>query len=361
MAVPQRVASSGAPARTTQGCVAIAGLALAIAAGTFVFDLEMPIGVAAGIPYALLVLLSLLSRSTAATWFAAGVATALTVLGLLIDLQAPHQEQWKGVVNRATSIFTFWAMAALGVAYKRNRERLLFEQTATLRAEQLASLGEMAAGIAHELGTPLGALQGRLEMLDQALAAGRSDPEEVRRTIDIVAGLADRMTRIVRAVRSLARDAWADPFVEVRVERIVRDTLAIAEERLRKLDVEVHVVPFDEGLRIPCREAQISQVLLNLIANAADAVQDLTERWIRIEVARNADAVEIAVTDSGGGIPDEIRAQVMQPFFTTKPAGQGTGFGLSISRAFAEAHAGTLAIDVASPHTRFVVTLPARR
>ena len=117
----------------------------------------------------------------------------------------------------------------------------------------------------------------------------------------------------------------------------------------------------DEGLRIPCREAQISQVLLNLIANAADAVQDLSERWIRIEVSRNADAVEIAVTDSGGGIPDEIRARVMQPFFTTKPAGQGTGFGLSISRAFAEAHAGTLTIDVASPHTRFVVTLPARR
>lgn len=361
MSLPQRVASGGAPAKTTQGGVATAGLALVIAGGTFLFDLEMPIGVAAGIPYTLLVLLSLRSRSTAATWLAAGVATALTVLGLLIDLQAPQAEQWKGIVNRATSIFTFWAMAALGIAYKRSRERLHFEQTAALRTEQLASLGEMAAGIAHELGTPLGALQGRIEMLDQTLAAGPSDPEEVRRTIRIIAGLGDRMTRIVRAVRSLARDAWADPFVEVRVERIVRDALAIAEERLRKLGVAVRVAPFDEGLRIPCREAQISQVLLNLIANAADAVQDLPLRWIRIDVSHNADVIAIAVTDSGGGIPDEIRAQVMLPFFTTKPAGQGTGFGLSISRAFAEAHAGTLTIDGTSPHTRFVVTLPARR
>jgi C4-dicarboxylate-specific signal transduction histidine kinase len=358
---PQQVAPSGASLNATQNRVASAGLALAIVAGTFLFDLEMPIGVAAGVPYMLLVLLSLRSRGTGATWLAAGVATALTVIGLLIDLQVPREEQWKGVVNRAISILTVWAMAVLGIAYKRSRERLLFERTAMLRAEQLASLGEMAAGIAHELGTPLGVLQGRLEMLDQKLAAGQSDPEDVRRSIRVVAGLGDRMTRIVRAVRSLARDAWADPFVDVRVARIVRDALAVAEERLRKLGVEVRIAPFDERLRIPCREAQISQVLLNLIANAADAVQDLPERWIRIEVSRNADAVEIAVTDSGGGIPDEIRAQVMQPFFTTKPAGQGTGFGLSISRAFAEAHSGTLSIDAASPHTRFVVTLPARR
>ncbi len=361
MSPPQQVAPIIPPPNATQGRVAIAGLALAIASGTFLFDLSMPIGVAAGIPYTLLVLLSLRSRSTAATWLAAGIATSLTLTGMLIDLQVPHAEQWKGFVNRATTVFTFWVMAGLALAYKRNRERLHFEQTTALRAEQLASLGEMAAGIAHELATPLGALQGRLEMLDQTLAAGRGDPEEVRRTIRTVAGLGERMTRIVRAVRSLARDAWADPFVDVPVARIVRDALAIAEERLRKLGIEVRVAPFDEGLRIPCREAQISQVLLNLIANAADAVQNLPERWIRIEVSRHADVVEIAVTDSGGGIPDEIRAQVMQPFFTTKPAGQGTGFGLSISRAFAEAHAGTLSIDGASPHTRFVVTLPARR
>ena len=361
MSLPQQIASSSAPRKSTQGRVANAGLALAIAAGTFLFDLEMPIGVAAVVPYTLLVLLSLRSRSTKATWLAAGVATALTVIGLLIDLQVAQAEQWKGAVNRGTSIFTFWAMAVLGIAYKRNRERLLFEQTAALRAEQFASLGEMAAGIAHELGTPLGALQGRLEMLDQTLEAGRSDPEEVRRTIRIIAGLGDRMTRIVRAVRSLARDAWADPFVDVPVERIVRDALAIAEERLDKLGVEVRVEPFDAELCISCREAQISQVLLNLIANAADAVAVLPERWIRIEVSRGSDDVAIAVTDSGSGIPEPIRAELMLPFFTTKPAGHGTGLGLSVSRAFVESHAGTLAIDATSPHTRFVVRLPIGR
>jgi signal transduction histidine kinase len=341
--------------------VAIAGVASAVAVATFVFDLEMPLGVAAAMPYVLLVLLSLRLPGAAATWLAAGIATLLALLGLGIDLQDPQQELWKGLVNRAMCILVFGMTAALGVAYKRSRDRLLVEQAAALRAEQLASLGEMAAGIAHELGTPLAALQGRLEMLEQTLAAGGSDPEQIRRTIRIVARLGERMTRIVRAVRSLARDAWEDPFVDVRVEQIVRDVLEVAAERLRKRGVEVRVTPFDEDLRIPCREAHISQVLLNLVTNAADAIQDLPERWIRIDVARQADTVVIAVTDSGDGIPDEIRARVMQPFFTTKPAGQGTGFGLSISRAFVEAHSGTLSVDGASPHTRFVVTLPARR
>ncbi len=339
----------------------IAGLAVAITAGTFVFDLTTPVGVAAALPYTLLILLSLRLGGSVATWLAAAVATVLTGIGLWIKVQGPEPELWKGVVNRGTCVLVFWAMAALGVAYKRSRERLLVEQAAALRAEQLASLGEMAAGIGHELGTPLGALQGRLELLEQMLAAGPGDPEAMRRTVHILARLADRMTRIIRAVRSLARDAWEDPFVDVSVEEIVGDALEIAEDRLRRLGVDVRVEGLDEKLRIPCREAQISQVLLNLIANAADAVQELPERWIRIEVSRRRDTVAIAVTDSGDGIPDEIRARVMQPFFTTKPAGQGTGFGLSISRAFVEAHGGTLSLESGSAHTRFVVTLPAKR
>jgi C4-dicarboxylate-specific signal transduction histidine kinase len=341
--------------------VTLAALALAIAGGTFLFDLEMPIGVAAAVPYALLVLLSLRSASARTTWLAALVATVLTLLGTAIDSQEPTQQHWKAYVNRSVSILTFWMVAALGVAYKRSRERLRIEDTALLRTEQLASLGEMAAGIAHELGTPLGALQGRLEMLEQKLASGRADLDEVRKTVAIASALGDRMTRIVRAVRTLARDASADPFVEVPLERILRDTSAIAEERLRKLDVELRVGPCDERLHVPCREAQIVQVLLNLISNSADAVQELPERWIRIDVSRGADAVEIAVTDSGPGIPPALRSRVMQPFFTTKGPGLGTGLGLSVSRALVESHAGTLSLDPASPRTRFVVALPLRR
>lgn len=338
-----------------------AGLALAVASAAFLFDLAMPIGVGAGVFYTLLILLTVRVAGDRPTWLAAAGVTLLTLIGLALDLGDESQVRWKGYANRGAAIVTFWAMAWLAVAYKRGRDRRGLEQTLSLRAEQLASLGEMAAGIAHELGTPLGALQGRLELLDQTLAAGRSDPEEVRKTVRILSALGDRMTRTLRAVRNLARDASADPFLEVPVERIVRDALAVLEERLEKTGVEVRVEPFDPELHVTCRETQIGQVLLNLIANAADAVQDRRERWIRIEVARSHDHVTIAVSDSGPGIPEKIRADILQPFFTTKPAGQGTGLGLSVSRAFVEAHAGTLALDPGSHRTRFVVSLPIRR
>jgi len=350
----------GEPRRARERAVLI-GLAAAIVAGGFLFDLAMPLGVAASMVYALLVLLSLRVADTRATWLAALLATALTGVGLLIDLGEAHFEHWKGYLNRATAVFTFWAMALLAVAYKRSRERLRLEQTVGLRAEQLASLGEMTGGIAHELGTPLAALQGRLELLDQDLAEGRSDPEALRKAVQLASALGDRMALIIRAVRSLARDASADPFVEVPVGRIVRDALAVAEERLVRLGIEVRVEPFDPELRVSCRETQIGQVLLNLVANAADAVQDLPERWLRIAVAREPEGVAISVTDSGSGIPERLRATIMQPFFTTKPAGRGTGLGLSVSRTFVESHGGTLTVDAASPHTRLVVWLPVRR
>jgi signal transduction histidine kinase len=332
-----------------------------VAAGVFLFDLEMPIGIGVSVLYTPLILLTLRSPGAGPTWLAALAATALTVLGLLIDVGSEAEEHWKAYVNRTASILSFWAMAALGVAYKRRRERYEIERTAALRAEHLATLGELTAGLAHELGTPLGVLQGRLELLDQKLASGRADLDEVSRTVHIASALGDRMVRIVRAVRSLARDASADPLEEVALGPLLQDVLAVAEERLRKAEVEVRVEPVAERLRVPCREAQLSQVLLNLILNAAEAVQDLPERWIRIEASERPDSIEIAVVDSGRGVPEAIRDKVMQPFFSTKAGSESSGLGLSVSRTFVESHAGTLSIDASAPHTRFVVSLPVHR
>jgi C4-dicarboxylate-specific signal transduction histidine kinase len=198
-------------------------------------------------------------------------------------------------------------------------------------------------------------------MLEQRIESPPIDPGELRRSVRMLRELGDRMTRIVRTVRSLARDVSGDPFESVALAQMIRDVLFLAEERLRKLAVAIRLGPVAEDLRVECRGAQISQVLLNLIGNAADAVRDLPERWIELDVREKQEAVEIAVTDSGAGIPVAIRERIMAPFFTTKPPGQGTGLGLSISRALVEAHGGSLRIDPLSAHTRFVVWLPRRQ
>jgi signal transduction histidine kinase len=103
---------------------------------------------------------------------------------------------------------------------------------------------------------------------------------------------------------------------------------------------------------------QISQVILNLLNNAFDAIQDATDKWIKIQTYIEHGQVQIRVTDCGHGISNEVAKKIMQPFFTTKPIGKGTGLGLSISKGIVEAHQGKLTIDTESKNTCFVITLP---
>ena len=112
-----------------------------------------------------------------------------------------------------------------------------------------------------------------------------------------------------------------------------------------------------EPLVANCRAVEISQVLLNLIGNAVDAVEDAQDKWLKIAVLDLGPFIEIAVTDSGRGISEAARKKLFQPFFTTKEIGKGTGLGLSISQGIMVAHKGEIRFDLNSPHTRFVVRL----
>ncbi|MCB0384908.1 MAG: HAMP domain-containing histidine kinase, partial [Bdellovibrionales bacterium] len=111
-----------------------------------------------------------------------------------------------------------------------------------------------------------------------------------------------------------------------------------------------------------CREVQVSQVLLNLLSNAHDAVVDsgASERWVEISVADIGDEVEFRVRDSGPGVPTENRYVIFQPFFTTKEVGAGSGLGLSISKGIAESHEGSLYYDGTSGQLAFVLSLPKK-
>jgi C4-dicarboxylate-specific signal transduction histidine kinase len=103
---------------------------------------------------------------------------------------------------------------------------------------------------------------------------------------------------------------------------------------------------------------QLSQVLLNLLNNARDAIEQLPEKWVRIEVAEKEGQAMISVTDSGSGIDAQTQRKLFQPFFTTKRVGKGTGLGLSVSARIMKSHQGELRYDPGSPHTRFVMSMP---
>lgn len=243
---------------------------------------------------------------------------------------------------------------------KEAEESLAHERAKATYAEKMASLGELSAGIAHELGNPLGAMRGRLEMLEMQA----SDPEQQidrQRFSEILnksIGLVDRMSKIIRGLRSYARDGSNDPKTPTSLNRLISDILDISNSKFHKLGIEDIRVHLDEDVNTHCREAEIGQVIVNLINNACDAVKDLEEKWVEIRLLKNQKHVKIQVIDSGSGITPEQQEKIFNPYYTTKPVGTGTGLGLSISQNIVAAHEGELRINKDVPNTCFELVLP---
>src|SRR5690606_11135306 len=150
-----------------------------------------------------------------------------------------------------------------------------------------------------------------------------------------------------------------DPFRRENIKKIIEGTVAICGAKFKFAEVPLSVNGFRTDLAIECREAEISQVMVNLLSNAFDAIEQLDEKWVNVELKTiDNDWVEISVEDSGNQIPPDLRAKILDPFFTTKEPGKGTGLGLSISKNIVEEHGGFLILDEESPHTRFIIRLP---
>ncbi|HEY6126833.1 MAG TPA: PAS domain S-box protein [Candidatus Acidoferrum sp.] len=267
-------------------------------------------------------------------------------------------------------------VTALKEAEKKTRElnRALEEQNADLAlakalieaqtqkiamTAKMSALGEMAGGMAHEINNPMGIIHARAsDLMEVAAEKDTVASATVLETMEKIRSTASRVTKITMGLRKFARETRDDPATEIGVREILDETLPFCLERLKQNSVELRVAPMEKSLRIDCRPTEISQVLLNLLNNAVDAVQPLAEKWVELQVRSAGKDVEISVMDSGKGIPEKIRDKVGQPFFTTKVVGHGTGLGLSISRGIVEAHGGHLNLDTQCEHTRFVVTLP---
>lgn len=248
---------------------------------------------------------------------------------------------------------------AIDIHDLRMAEHELKEQrTKAEYSAKLASLGEMAGGVAHEINNPLTIIQAIAEELEMQGESGKPNPERVASAARQIETTVNRIAKIIRGLRAFARDADRDPLHSVSLRKIVDDTLAFCQTRFKSHGVELEVGPISGDLSIVCRPVQISQVLLNLLNNAFDAVDPLESKWIRLEVEDRGNRIALKVMDNGKGVPEAIRDRIMDPFFTTKEVGKGTGLGLSISKGIIESHSGQFYLDPTSPHTCFVAELP---
>jgi signal transduction histidine kinase len=240
---------------------------------------------------------------------------------------------------------------------ENTQDELLNQKSRAEYSAKLASLGEMAGGIAHEINTPLNVILLSAEQQMDLLEDKDLDRPSMKASIEKVQSTTNRIATIVRGLRTFARDGAKDPIEAIAVQTLIDNTLSLCYEKFKLANVDLRLPPKTD-LILRCRPVQISQVILNLLNNSFEAIQELSEKWIAIDIQELPEQIEIRITDSGHGIDPNIQAEIFRPFYTTKDIGKGTGLGLSISRGLIEAHQGQLYVDVDHPHTSFLIRLP---
>jgi signal transduction histidine kinase len=250
---------------------------------------------------------------------------------------------------------------------RKNRElaetldKLTRAQEQLVRSEKLASIGQLVAGIAHEINNPVNAIVNTVGPLEEAInEIGGGDPDgdaarDVREMVRVVRRGAQRTKAIVTALHNYSRTD-DESVVDFDIDRSIDDSLELLRHLLKDKTVIKH---YGDVGRVRGHAGQVNQVFMNLLTNAAQALSGKEDATITIETSGDAHGVEVKIRDNGQGIPLEVLPRIWDPFFTTKDVGEGTGLGLSIVHELVERHGGTIECDTqVGAGTVFTVKLP---
>jgi signal transduction histidine kinase len=249
---------------------------------------------------------------------------------------------------------------------RRGAEARLALEARLRQSEKLATIGQMAAEIAHEVGTPLNVIGGRARAISKIIAR-QSNPDEgsgelvknpsaeIVKNAGIIGGEVERITKIIRQVLDFSRQR-GPTITRVRVSAIVAEAVEFVAEATRRQGIAVEIAPAPADLPdIPGDPDQIQQVCLNLLMNAIHAmptggtlrlgVERVVRRKGGLDLAAPAEYVVLEISDSGPGIPEAHRDRIFEPFFTTRDEGQGTGLGLAVSNGIVKDHDGWIGVE----------------
>ena len=221
------------------------------------------------------------------------------------------------------------------------------------RTEKLAAIGELVAGVAHELNNPLTGISTFAQLLLEDKLQG-----EQFESVSLIKREADRAIGVIRDLLLFARKADARD-VPVDINTIVKHTVRLRALASRSTGIEVHTHLDETNPKVRGDEQKLQQVLLNLLVNAESALRDAKVRHLSLITRRRNGEVSIVVADTGHGMPPSVSQRVFEPFFTTKPPGEGTGLGLSVSYGIIQAHQGTISVESTEDvGTTFTISLP---
>lgn len=243
---------------------------------------------------------------------------------------------------------------------KRLEEELKKKQLDMIHSSRMATLGEMASGVAHEINNPIAIIRSQAELSMKALNREPLDLSKIERGLEKIVRTSDRVANIIAGLRTISRDGSTDPLLPASLNTIIKDTLSLSKARFESKNIDISVEsPTD--WTIECRPTQITQVLLNILNNSFDAISNLDTRWVHLKVSAIENSVILRIEDSGEGIPKPIQDKIFDPFFTTKEVGSGTGLGLSIAAGIMKDHHGSLELDRESRRTAFILKFPSAK
>ncbi|MDQ6954460.1 MAG: ATP-binding protein [Mariprofundaceae bacterium] len=254
------------------------------------------------------------------------------------------------------------------IAVGQDITALNISKAQTIQASKLATLGEMTTSVAHELNQPLNVMRMALGNCRRKLENGNNNLDYYLSKVERLDSQVDRMAGIVNHMRMFGRKA-SESFTPLNLRDIVDSSFQLMTEQLRLAGIEIKKDFGDSFPFVMGHQIQLEQVLLNLIANARDAMNSkimAEQKILHVNIACENDHASILIEDNGGGLTDDQIDRIFEPFFTTKEAGKGTGLGLSVSYGIIKDMGGSLSVEnIKNENTtigaKFIISLPIVR
>ena len=290
------------------------------------------------------------------SYFIAPIYFNSTHWGNLSILDYEQERDWSEIESELTilsGILSFHIKEA-------DTRSIVGQELSSCHSIKMATLGEMASGIAHEINNPLFVINGYASKIDSSIDRGILDVHELKNISKMIQRHCKRVTSIISGLRLISRKSKLDDLEVRNLRDVVESTLDISKERIRLGGISLRNNMLDnKDYLVECHPEQISQVIVNLLNNSYDSIScGSHDKWIDVDIKELDDRIIFSLADSGQRVPRDVARNMMQPFYTTKDADKGTGLGLSISKEIILKHGGNFYLDDHCENMKFIIELP---